>query len=227
MTLRTGLIGSAAKKPVTIYLLRHAHSEANSKGILAGRRSGIKLSARGRKEAKNLIKSLNLLGIQEIHSSPLERCLETIAPFSSQAKAIPVMQDEAFIEMHYGDWSGSKLSILSRKKLWKTIQGHPSLVRFPSGESFLEMNTRAIEGIEKLRLRGQTQLVVSHGDVIRVILNHYLGSHLDNFQKLSIEPASLSRITFHGDKVIIHSVNVTSNISGERNSTLGGGAGKS
>ena len=226
MTLRTGLTGKAGKKPVTIYLLRHAHSQANNQGILAGRKSGIKLSARGRKEATDLIASLQSLRIEEIHSSPLERCLETIAPFSTHASAIPVIQDEAFIEMHYGEWSGSKLSILSRKKLWKLIQQHPSEVRFPSGESFLEMSTRAIEGIERLRQRGRTQLVVSHGDVIRVILNHYLGSHLDNFQRLSIEPASLSRISFHGDKVSIHSVNVTSKIAGDSRSTLGGGSGK-
>jgi len=233
MTLRTGLtrgiskpVEKSAKKPVTIYLLRHAHSQANNQGILAGRKKGVKLSARGKKEAVALIHTLNELGISEIHVSPLERCLETIAPFSEQAKSIPLIADEAFIEMHYGNWSGAKLSLLSRKKLWKTIQSNPSQVRFPAGESFHEMCSRAIEGIENLRRRGGTQLVVSHGDVIRVILNHYLGSHLDNFQRLSIEPASLSRISFHGDRIIIQSINVTSKISGTTDSTLGGGSGK-
>ena len=237
MTLRSGLtrviskpakepVKVPVKKPVTIYLLRHAHSQANNRGILAGRKKGIKLSARGKKEAVALVNSLNELGISEIHASPLERCLETIAPFSEQAQGIPLIQDEAFIEMHYGDWSGAKLSSLSRKKLWKTIQSNPSQVRFPAGESFHELCSRAIEGIEKLRNRGGTQLVVSHGDVIRVILNHYLGSHLDNFQRLSIEPASLSRISFHGDRISIQFINVTSKISGNTDSTLGGGSGK-
>jgi probable phosphoglycerate mutase len=226
MTLRTGIHRAAGRKPVTIYFLRHAHSQANNQGILAGRTKGIKLSTRGKKEAEGLVQTLGTLDFTEIYSSPLERCRETINPFCQSHPGIPIHLDEAFIEMNYGEWSGLKLAHLARKKMWATIQSNPSSIRFPVGESFLEMSTRAIEGIEKIRTNGKNALVVSHGDVIRVILNHYLGAHLDNFQRLSIDPASISRITFHGEKVNINTINMVPNISGTKDSTLGGGSGK-
>jgi broad specificity phosphatase PhoE len=91
------------------------------------------------------------------------------------------------------------------------------------------MQSRVIEGIEALRSVTGNHLVVSHGDVIRVALTHYLGAHLDAFQRLSIGPATLSTIIFHEENVVISGMNIAisqsqSSIHGE--STLGGGGGR-
>lgn len=220
MTLRT------SRKKTTIYLLRHAHSQANGAGILAGQKKGVKLSAQGRKEASALIQTLTALDIEQIHVSPMERCRETIQPFLELNSSIDVFEEPAFIEMHYGEWTGAKLSSLARKSLWKPIQKNPSLVRFPKGESFTEMSTRAIEGIARISELGGNHLVVSHGDVIRVIINHFTGAHLDNFQRLSIGPASLSTIVFHGGSASIHAMNIPVTLQKPGESTLGGGSGK-
>ncbi len=220
MTLRSG------SKSTTIFLLRHAHSEANLRGTLSGRKAGVNLSDVGKKQAAELIERLGTLKIQEIHYSPLERCFQTIEPFLRANPKIPAVSEPAFVEMDYGKWSGLKLSLLSKKKLWSTIQQSPSRVRFPEGESFTEMSARVLEGLEKLRGDGKVHLVVSHGDVIRVALNHYLGSQLDNFQRLSVDPASISALSFHGDSVRINFINSTVSVSTHNNSTLGGGSGK-
>jgi probable phosphoglycerate mutase len=131
--------------------------------------------------------------------------------------------------MDYGQWSGKTLAVLSKKALWSTIQKNPSRVRFPEGESFTQMQSRVIERIEKLRTIPGNHLVVSHGDVIRVALTHYLGAHLDAFQKISIGPATLSTIIFHQENVVISGTNIPishSQTSTPGESTLGGGGGR-
>ena len=217
------------KSHSVVHLLRHAHSEANSKGILAGRKPGVHLSQIGKEEAKLLVEPLKALKVDFLHVSPLERCWETIQPFVDATSGIEISQDSKFIEMDYGLWSGQKLKNLTKKNLWSSIQNSPSVVRFPEGESFNEMHGRAIEGVEEIRKNPGVHLVVSHGDVIRVILNNYLGSHMDLFQRLSIAPASISSIVFQGNSISITSVNRILQRKPDESlgeSTLGGGSGR-
>jgi len=218
MTLRTSA-------PVVVHLLRHAHSEANLKGVLAGRIEGVSLSKKGQEQALALVPTLSQLKISHIHSSPLQRCIETVSPFQRDFRSLKIKKNSAFIEMDYGSWSGRKLSTLSKQKLWNHIQSTPSVVRFPEGESFLEMRSRAIDGIENLRGIKGNHLVVSHGDVIRTILNHYLGSHIDHFQRIAIDPASISTLIFHDGNVSVRSMNAKESQRGTGHSTLGGGSG--
>lgn len=216
------------KSQVVVHLLRHAHSVANEKGVLAGQTAGVHLSKSGEKQAIALIEPLKALQVTHLHISPMDRCWETINPFIEATTDIEIAPDPAFIEMNYGEWSGKKLAGLSKKGLWEKIQESPSLVRFPAGESFGEMLSRVVEGIEIIRSQSGVHLIVSHGDVIRVALNHYLGSHLDTFQRLSIAPASLSTLIFSGKSVSISRVNVplgTSSANAGGESTLGGGSG--
>ena len=124
-----------AQKPATIYLLRHGHSTANAKSILAGRDFKVSLSATGKKQALAIESEFKQKNFARIYSSPLPRCLQTLEPIAETLKR-QIEISEGVIEMEYGDWSGKKLAILSRTKLWKSIQGRPSLVRFPNGESF-------------------------------------------------------------------------------------------
>jgi probable phosphoglycerate mutase len=141
---------------------------------------------------------------------------------------------EGVIEMEYGDWSGKKLALLSRTKLWKSIQSRPSLVRFPNGESFLEMQNRALEAVRSIAIPGQTVLLSSHGDVIKAIVAGFVGLNLDNFQSLAIDPASISIIDLSGDSARLRLLNNTDFLSdlkftgtGNRNLNLGGGSGAS
>lgn len=179
----------------TIYLLRHAESSANSAGILAGRLPSISLSKAGKIQSRAIMKALKNLELTHIYSSPIQRCLETIEPFARSSNR-KVMSAPNFIEMDYGDWSGRKLSALRREKLWKSIQKRPSTVRFPNGESFQEMQSRIKKGLNEIakeHKKGRV-LVVSHGDPIKVVIATALGINLDDFQKLVVDPASLTII---------------------------------
>lgn len=113
-----------------IFLLRHAQSEANAKGILAGRMENISLSKQGIKERDSLNLRLSGVKFDRVLSSPIQRCLETIQEFHSN----PDIQDE-FAEVDYGDWTGRKMSSLMRNKAWREIHKNPASVRFPNGET--------------------------------------------------------------------------------------------
>ncbi|MBM3721693.1 MAG: fructose-2,6-bisphosphatase [Actinobacteria bacterium] len=179
----------------TIYLLRHAESSANNAGILAGRLPSISLSRAGKVQSRAIVKTLKDLEITHIYSSPIQRCLETIEPFAKSSNS-KVTSAPNFIEMDYGDWSGRKLSALRREKLWKSIQKRPSTVRFPNGESFQEMQARIQKGLNDLARKHKKGrvLIVSHGDPIKVVIASALGMNLDDFQKIVVDPASLTII---------------------------------
>ena len=180
-----------------IVLLRHAHSIANEKNLLAGRTAGITLSKTGEEQAKDLIARLGAIQFDQVAISPLQRCRETIDPWltSTGAKS-QIVVDDSISEVDYGSWSGKTLSSLRRKAQWKVVQDFPSQMTFPEGESLLEMQGRALSGFYRLNaVKGKgPRLLVSHGDVIKSIVAHCLGMHLDQFQRLVIEPASLTII---------------------------------
>ena len=220
-----------AEKPASIYLLRHGHSTANAKSVLAGRDFKVGLTATGQEQAQAVAAELSDKKFAKIYSSPLPRCLQTLEPLATKLKK-EIQISEGLIEMEYGDWSGKKLALLSRDKLWKTIQNSPSLVRFPNGESFLEMQSRALESVTSLALPGKNVLLCSHGDVIKVIVAGFLGLHLDKFQSLSIDPASItvidltsggSRLRFMNSTGYLKELRFTA--SGDQKLNLGGGSG--
>jgi probable phosphoglycerate mutase len=131
--------------------------------------------------------------------------------------------------MDYGTWSGKKLPLLAKKTLWKSIQGAPSTVRFPDGESFNEVSTRAYEGLFASALPGKRIAICSHGDVIKILLSNILGMHIDSFQRINVDPASISiiQIGASGNRVLL--MNDTSHLdarkSSNSHSVLGGGSG--
>jgi probable phosphomutase (TIGR03848 family) len=180
-----------------IVLLRHAHSVANEKNLLAGRTPGVSLSKSGREQAVQLVDRLGFMKFDEVAISPLQRCKETIEPWlSAHGASASLVVDDAISEVDYGNWSGKSLLSLRRKAQWKVVQDFPSQMVFPEGESLLEMQGRALSGFYRLNsVKGKgPRLLVSHGDVIKAIVAHCLGMHLDQFQRLVIEPASLTII---------------------------------
>jgi probable phosphoglycerate mutase len=214
-----------------VVLLRHAHSTANLKGLLAGRDNRVGLSERGKKEALELADYLLSQKFDAIYSSPLKRCQETLAPYLQSAKPEVKYVDE-LVEMEYGEWSGKSLARLSKEKLWGSIQSRPSTVRFPKGESFLEMSGRANQIVLDLAKNKARILMVTHGDVIKAIVAFHLGMPLDSFQRILIDPASITRIKIPSSQLlalnsISHLVLDKSHGREKRDPhNLGGGAGR-
>lgn len=223
-----------------LVLIRHAHSEANAAGVLSGRLPNVHLSEMGREQAQNLAQRLGSFPVSQLRISPMERCFETVQPWinefllSKSSKFEPVI-DPRLTEVDYGQWSGKKLSVLSRKKLWKTVQETPSRMYFPSGEGLSHMQARAMHSVHELvslKKRG-VGVIVSHGDVLKSIVSSALGVHLDEFQRIVIDPASVSIIEYSGFKPRVLLLNDTRSVVSDilqarprRTNLLGGGSGR-
>ena len=220
-----------------ILLIRHAHSVANDRGILAGRSNGVVLTERGNKQAIDLSKRLQGINFSAIHISPIERCHLTMAPYLDSlatAKRPKVFVNEDLSEVDYGTWTGKKLSSLYRHKLWKTVQNRPSAMYFPEGEGLANMQVRAMRALHQVSSSSGNQIVVSHGDVIKGMVAGVLGTHLDNFQKIVIDPASITVLESDGTDFRVITLNSTNTSLGEllpdkkksaTKALLGGGSG--
>ena len=183
----------------TFLFLRHAHSTANGDGVLAGRTSGISLSDLGRKQSRSLNNTLSDIEPRYIFSSPLERCLQTVEPLARRMNK-KVRTLDGLIEMDYGLWSGKKLRHLAREPLWKKIQREPSSVIFPEGESFNQAWRRIETTLKTLQIKypKSTLLLCTHGDITKMAIAMTVGLPLNDFQRIVIDPASLSVLHWEG-----------------------------
>jgi probable phosphomutase (TIGR03848 family) len=200
----------------TLLLVRHGHTDAAG-NRLTGWASGIHLNELGHEEAATLAERLEEIPVRAIYSSPLERCRETAAPLA-KARSLPVRIRRALIEVDYGDWTGRPLSHLRRTRLWRQVMFAPSGVRFPGGEGLLEVQTRASEAIREIAAehpRG-TVVVVSHADVIRLIVAHLAGMHPDHLQRLVIDTGSISAVSLGDGIPRLLKVNDTGDLSALR-----------
>lgn len=221
----------------TVLLVRHGRTAANASGVLAGRSRGVHLDDRGREQVARLGQALAALPIDGVVTSPLERAKETAAPLCKGDRGLrPMKVDRSFIECDYGDWTGESLKRLSKLALWKVVQATPSAVLFPGGESMLAMQQRAVDGVRRWNAQigpSGMYVIVSHGDVIKAILADALGMHLDQFQRIHVDPASVSVVNYGLRPSVLRMNDATADLSSlvrserrqQKSSTLGGGKG--
>jgi probable phosphomutase (TIGR03848 family) len=206
-----------------VMLVRHGRSTANADGVLAGWSPGIGLDERGGAQAADLAKRLAGLPLAAVVSSPLQRCRETLAPLLAARPELTVRTDDRFGECKYGDWTGRKLAELADEPLWKTVQQYPSAAVFPGegGESVRAMQARAVDALREWNDRIEREhgpdalfVVCSHGDIIKSLAADAIGLHLDLFQRLSVEPCSVTAIRFSAVRPFLVRLGDTGEFSG-------------
>lgn len=198
--------------PEGTLLLLVRHGETPTTGtVLPGRAPGLHLSGRGQGQAQRVAERLAGLRIDGVYSSPLERTLETAEP-TAAATRLGVNEDAGLIECDFGEWTGAELAGLAALPEWQAVQHSPSGFRFPNGESFAEMQARIVGALEALRAAHTGGVVVcfSHADPIKAAVAHALGTHLDHFQRIIINPGSVSVIAYvEGQAPAVLTVNST------------------
>jgi probable phosphoglycerate mutase len=195
----------------TLLLIRHGENDFIKKGRLPGQLPGIHLNERGRQQAEALKESLGKLPIASVYASPLERAVETALPLAA-ALGLEVRERPGLMDGDVGSWQGKSLRMLSRKPIWKLVQQSPSLVRFPEGESFLEVQNRVVSELQAICSSHKAKdlaAVVFHADPIRLALAHYLGLPMDRFQRLGIGPASVSILHISPHGAVLAGLNLT------------------
>ena len=197
-------------KPTLVLLVRHGTTPTTGK-ILPGRARGLHLAESGKEQARRAAERIAELGaIAAIYSSPLERARETAAPIAGALRK-PVRIERGLLECDFGDWTGQSLRRLMKKPEWTTVQRAPSMFRFPDGESFVEMQTRMADAVDRIRRRhaGKTVVCVSHADPIKALVAHATGTPLDLFQRIVISTCSVTAIMYTDSSPIVLTVNST------------------
>ncbi|MCX6468518.1 MAG: MSMEG_4193 family putative phosphomutase [Corynebacteriales bacterium] len=200
---------------MTVILLRHGRSTANTSGVLAGRSVGVDLDDTGRRQAGEVVDRLgHVENLVAVVRSPLQRCQQTIAPLV-EARGLTEVVDDRLVEVDYGQWTGRPIKDLLAEDMWKTVQQQPSAAIFPEGEGLAHVQSRAVAAIRELDAHyggpdgSGIWVACSHGDVIKSIIADAMGMHLDAFQRIVVEPASISVIRYSSSRPYVHTVNST------------------
>ena len=200
---------------MTVILLRHGRSTSNTAGVLAGRSEGVDLDDKGREQATGLIDRIGDLPIRAIVCSPLLRCRRTVEPLAQSLFLDPLI-DDRLAEVDYGEWTGRKIGELAKEPLWRVVQAHPSAAVFPGGEGLAQVQARAVAAIREhdRRLAAEHEgdalwVACSHGDVIKAVIADAFGTHLDGFQRITADPASVSVIRYTEVRPFVLHVNHT------------------
>ena len=200
---------------MTVILLRHGRSLSNTAHTLAGRSEGVELDEKGIAQSAALVERLDGLPIKALVRSPLLRCRRTLEPLAA-ALGIEPLVDERLSEVDYGRWTGRKLGELVKEPLWSVVQQQPSAAVFPDGEGLAQVQARAVAAVREHDRRladehGTDALWVActHGDVIKAVIADALGTHLDSFQRITADPASMSVIRYTALRPFVVHVNHT------------------
>ncbi|MFA7512016.1 MULTISPECIES: histidine phosphatase family protein [Mycolicibacterium] len=200
---------------MTVLLLRHGRSTSNTAHTLAGRSEGVDLDDRGREQASALVDRLESLPIRAIVRSPLLRCERTVEPLAAALGLQPLV-DDRITEVDYGAWTGRKIVELVKEPLWAVIQQQPSAAVFPEGEGLAGVQARAVAAVREHDRRLADEhgadvlwIACTHGDVIKSVLADALGTHLDSFQRINADPASVSVVRYTPVRPFVIHVNHT------------------
>jgi probable phosphoglycerate mutase len=179
-----------------LLLIRHGENEFTKKHKLAGHTPDVHLNERGQSQAQALADALKEVPIKAIYSSPLERAVETATPIAA-ARKLEVQVEPRLLETNVGKWQGRSLAALRLQKHWKVVQSAPSRAQFPEGETFYECQARVVAALDSISRKSKPQDILAcvfHADPIRLAVAHYIGLHLDHFQRLACDTGSLTAL---------------------------------
>jgi len=196
----------------TVVLVRHGLTKLTGP-VLAGWTPDLHLDERGAAQAAAVAERLRPLPFDAVVSSPLDRCLDT-ATAVLEGRDQELHVDDRLGECRYGDWTGRPLKELAKDPLWKVVQTHPSAVVFPGpeGEALRDTQARAVNAVRDWNARLGTEatwLACSHGDVIKAIVADAMGLHLDSFQRIAIDPCSVTVLRYTELRPFVVRVNDT------------------
>lgn len=199
-----------------IYLIRHAESLANAQGIYQGQTYNTELSERGKSQAQALAKFFQSIPILQIIASPLKRTMQT-AVSVALVKQLSVQTESQIIETNHGDWEGKHKDVIKKTWPWiyKKWTRFPSTTQFPQGEHFLETQKRVLHWWQQFcQAVNADTLVVSHDNIIRIIVARILNRKLNKIWKFHLQPTAITEISVIHDKITLVSLGDSKHLGG-------------
>ena len=200
-----------------LHLIRHGHTDALGH-TLSGRCPGIGLSALGLREAAATARQMGKLMSgrrpSALLSSPRRRAQQTAAEIGT-VLALPVRTEPALDEVEFGEWTAKDFATLDACDGWREWNTLRSLAPTPGGETMLAVQARIVTLVQRLcrDWPDHDVVLVSHSDVLKVLLAYLLGSPIDLMQRMEIAPASHSMVSMTGDTIRIEAVNLVPHLA--------------
>jgi broad specificity phosphatase PhoE len=184
-----------------LVLVRHGQTDFNVRHLLPGQLPGIPLNEEGRREAQATADAIRPLPLTAIVASPLERTMET-ASYVNGGRGLEIRQDRDLLDTDYGPYSGQCWDDLDKQGgAWARFTSDPT--RAPKGvESFAQVQQRAVRAAERWRHAqgmGEWVALVTHADLVKMIVAHYLNIPLGSVPLINMDNASVSLLAFHPD----------------------------
>jgi broad specificity phosphatase PhoE len=183
-----------------LVLVRHGQTDFNVQHRLPGQLPGIPLNATGQREAQMTAVAIHALPLSAIVASPLERTLET-AGYVNEGRGLEIRQDRDLLDTDYGPYNGKNWDELDKADpVWQRVTRDPT-TKPPKGvESFTAVQQRAVRAAERWRQAtdvGEWVALVTHADLVKMIVGHYLGIPLAYCPLINMDNASVSLLSFH------------------------------
>ncbi|MCR5756906.1 MAG: histidine phosphatase family protein [Selenomonas sp.] len=155
-----------------VIFIRHGQTEWNVTGRYQGQ-SDVELTEKGRQQAVQLADNFPVEKIDAIYASDLQRAMVTAETIAHKF-GLSVQPEPAFRELSFGQWEGLTYQqiVANWEDAMVNFMQHPDIMEIPDGESFPEVQRRAMLRLQELIREhdGQTIVVVAHGAVLRTIL---------------------------------------------------------
>ena len=184
-----------------VLLIRHGQTTWNVEHRLPGHLPGISLTEQGKEQAKRLAEALKPLPLSAIISSPLERAVET-ARYLAQGRELPIQLDPDLMDLNSGPWAGQIAdTLLANDPARRAFVRDPTIAP-PGVESFPELEARVVPAVQRWLANpaiGSSPAFVTHDDVIKVLIAHYIGLPLTRARSIVVGNASASVVAMQDD----------------------------
>jgi probable phosphoglycerate mutase len=185
-----------------LYIIRHGETDFNRKGIVQGRGVNSDLNEMGIQQARSFYKAYHHIPFDRIYTSSLKRTHQTVESFIN--KGIEWLTLEELDELDWGINEGreataemkAEFQLLTRR--WMEGELH---LKFPGGESPIEVNARQKIAIQKILAEPvQNALICMHGRAMRLMLCELLQQPLSNMDTFPHSNVTLYRLKYTGEK---------------------------
>ncbi|MFN2425762.1 MAG: histidine phosphatase family protein [Candidatus Binatia bacterium] len=189
----------------TLFLMRHGETAWNREKRIMGDLD-IPLSEEGRAQCAAAAALLEGFGIQRIVTSPLVRAAESAGILASHLD-LPVTRDDRLVEVRFGEWQGKTYEEVGIDPFYLAFAADPVANATPGGETVSSVQARGLEGLACVR-PGQSVLFVTHGDIIRTLLCHFLATPLGEYRRIRTDNCGLSAISVSSGRPEVKFLNV-------------------
>lgn len=192
-----------------IYFARHGETDWNKDGRYQGW-TDISLSETGRKQAACLAKRFEEIPIDAVYSSSLRRAYDT-AKIVAERKNLPVIIEDSFKEINFGEWEGHTAPELEEKfgEHYIKFFHEPYEHTFPGDGSFQNVTKRIARGLISVleKYRDRNVLIISHGGIIRLAIIYLMEMDGSFYRKLWIDNTGVSIIEWKEDSKLLRCLN--------------------